>query len=180
MRGKFDLARAIPGVTCEACHGPGARHVQAMREGRQDDGRAAIFNPADLNATDMVDFCGACHRTPMDVKAAKDFVPLNIRFQPYRLAKSRCWIKPDLRLSCPACHNPHHDVARDPASYDDKCLACHAKDKAGEIAAGLKTCPVGTRRCVNCHMPRYQVADMHGSFTDHFIRIVHPGDPFPL
>jgi hypothetical protein len=29
-------------------------------------------------------------------------------------------------------------------------------------------------------MPKYQVPQMHGKFTDHDIRIVRPGDPYPL
>ncbi len=188
-RGRFDPAHATPGVTCEACHGPGARHVVAMQQGREDDGREAIFNPDKLSPADLADFCGACHRTPMDVKVARDFVPLNIRFQPYRLEKSRCWSQPDARLSCTACHNPHHDLVEDSRSYDANCLACHPKgksngsggtEKIAGSAAKLAACPVGTERCVQCHMPRYQVPQMHASFTDHFIRIVRPGDTFPL
>jgi hypothetical protein len=185
MQGRFDPAHAIPGVTCEACHGPGATHVQAMREGRVEDGRAAILNPARLGAIEQLDFCGACHRTPADVKAAKDFVPLNIRFQPYRLAKSRCWSRPDARLSCIACHNPHQDPVEDVRWYDAKCLACHAKGPKDQSATMAPTgeasgCPVSRERCVSCHMPRYQVSQLHASFTDHFIRIVRPGDPYPL
>jgi hypothetical protein len=28
-------------------------------------------------------------------------------------------------------------------------------------------------------MPKYEDAQFHGSFTDHDIRIVRPGDPYP-
>ncbi len=31
---RFDPAHLMPGVTCEACHGPGAKHVAAMNSGR--------------------------------------------------------------------------------------------------------------------------------------------------
>src|SRR5215472_13001302 len=31
---RFDVTGLIPGVTCEACHGPGARHIDAMRGGQ--------------------------------------------------------------------------------------------------------------------------------------------------
>ena len=42
----FAASRAIPGVTCEACHGPGRAHVSAMERGA-DRARAAgtILNP---------------------------------------------------------------------------------------------------------------------------------------
>jgi hypothetical protein len=188
VREKFDPERAIPGVNCEACHGPGAAHIQAMKDGRVEDGRKAIVNPATLDAREQVDFCGACHRTAADVKAEKDFVPLDIRFQPYRLTKSRCWTNPDVRLTCIACHDPHEDPVQDVRWYDAKCLACHAKGpKSGNAETGAAetnghapACPVKTERCVSCHMPRYQVAPLHSSFTDHFIRIVKPGEAFPL
>jgi formate-dependent nitrite reductase cytochrome c552 subunit len=30
---------------------------------------------------------------------------------------------------------------------------------------------VATTKCVTCHMPKYDVPEMHYSFTDHLIRI---------
>ena len=60
----------VPGVTCEACHGPGRAHGDAIQEDRVNEGRAAILNPAMFNAIDSVDFCGACHGTYWDVTLA--------------------------------------------------------------------------------------------------------------
>lgn len=186
-QGRFDQTQATAGVTCESCHGPGARHVKAMEEGDRNEGLEAVFNPGSLNPVDLVDFCGACHRAPMDVKAEKEQSAVNIRFQPYRLTKSRCWTRPDARLACTACHSPHNNLVRDPASYDSKCLACHSPGKGGTAkvsssmdAAKEPGCPVANTRCVTCHMRRYQLPQLHAWFTDHFIRIVKPGEPFPL
>ena len=86
----FDPQHLIPGVTCESCHGPGAKHVAAMRAG-SEGGEELIFNPRRLTPSDSVDFCGACHRTWWDVSSNKDIGILNLRFAPYRLEKSRCW-----------------------------------------------------------------------------------------
>lgn len=188
VRGLFDPERATPGITCEACHGPGALHVKAMKGKQFEEGRNAIVDPGAFDPVKLVDFCGACHRAPLDVVAAKDYVPVNIRFQPYRLSKSRCWSKPDRRITCIACHNPHDEVVRDITFYDSKCLACHGTKPITTSSSGqglpapgrLPACSVSTSRCVSCHMPKYQVPQMHGSFTDHDIRIVHPGDPLPL
>ena len=188
VRGQFDPERAIPGITCEACHGPGALHVKAMQDKQIEEGRNAIVDPGSFDPVKLVDFCGACHRAPLDVAAMKAYVPINIRFQPYRLSKSRCWSKPDRRISCIACHNPHDEVVRDITYYDSKCLACHAERltptsprEQGSAAPGtLPSCKVSTSHCVSCHMPKYVVPQMHGSFTDHDIRIVHAGDPLPL
>jgi formate-dependent nitrite reductase cytochrome c552 subunit len=37
--------------------------------------------------------------------------------------------------------------------------------------------PVAGRNCLSCHMPKIYDPDMHYTFTDHRIRIVHPGEP---
>ena len=45
--GSFDEAHLVPGVTCEACHGPGAAHVKAMNTdstGVSQEAKSAIFN----------------------------------------------------------------------------------------------------------------------------------------
>jgi hypothetical protein len=187
-RRHFEPTKATPGITCEACHGPGAAHVEAMQKNQMEIGQTAILDPSLLSPVKMIDFCGACHHTPMDVVSAKDFVPINLRFQPYRLSKSRCWSTPDERLACTACHNPHGQLERDPDAYDSKCLACHANRNSSQAsstpapvpASKQPACPVNTKHCVSCHMPKYKVAQMHGDFTDHDIRIVRPGETYPL
>ena len=65
--GQFHPDRLIPGVTCEACHGPGAQHVAQMSLEHDARTPTLIFNPARLVPADSVDFCGACHRTAADV-----------------------------------------------------------------------------------------------------------------
>jgi hypothetical protein len=177
---RFDPYHSTLGVTCEACHAPGAKHVAAMTSGKIDEGRRAIFNPGSLGPIASVDFCGACHRTWGDVLDAGTTGVRNVRFQPYRLERSRCWGKGDARLRCITCHNPHEPIVRVAAFYDSKCLACH-------VTRGIRTsrdhpgkpCPVGTTTCVTCHMPPAEITSMHAPFTDHRIRIAHEGEPFP-
>ena len=104
--GHFDTSHLTPGVQCESCHGPGANHVAAMKSGKIEAGRAAIFNPKKLDAAASVDFCGACHRTWADVILGENKLRsmMNVRFQPYRLEDSKCWrnsqgeLPPRLRL----------------------------------------------------------------------------------
>ncbi len=180
VQNHFDPGHAIPGVSCEACHGPGASHVKAIKAGQLKTATEAILNPGSFGPVEIVDFCGACHRAPLDVAAAQDHGPLNIRFQPYRLAKSRCWSLPDPRITCIACHDPHQPLVREAAFYDGKCRACHepaTSDHSTHSVQGSTrfTCPVSTEHCVSCHMPKYEDPQFHGSFTDHYIRIVRPG-----
>lgn len=192
----FDLGGAVPGVTCEACHGPGRTHVAAMDRDSQD-ARGTIMNPRLLDAVDSVDFCGACHATFWDVKLANERGLAALRSQPHRLQSSRCWEQGDARITCVACHDPHKPLVRDTSSYDAKCLSCHAapslpadrhasdgdpkaldRTQPGSPASSQRAspppCPTATADCAGCHMPKYQVPEMHFAFTDHLIRIVRP------
>ncbi len=184
----LNTADAVPGVHCEACHGPGQDHVNAIMAGQNVQARQAILNPASLTPSSSIDFCGACHRTTMDV-ILREAEPgaYTIRFQPYRLEESRCWqATKDARLACTQCHDPHAPLIKDASFYDQKCLSCHSLRKdarhgvsSSPRAAAPKTCPKATANCASCHMPKTKDPEMHATFTDHFIRIVHPGEPVP-
>jgi hypothetical protein len=67
-----------------------------------------------------------------------------------------------------SCHDPHAPLVREVSFYDSRCLACHERPSGSPTA--VKVCSVATARCVSCHMPKYEVAEMHYSFTDHLIR----------
>lgn len=179
--GQFDPDHLIPGITCEACHGPGAKHVLAAKEGRTAEALAHVLNPAKLDPVESVDFCGACHRTWADVAEAGTVGVETVRFQPYRLESSRCWGEGDARITCLACHDPHLPLVRDPASYDNRCLRCHLTTKGSRNVADHPgaACPVGRKDCVTCHMPKYEAPDTHTQFTDHRIRIVKSDKSYP-
>jgi hypothetical protein len=184
-KNQFDPSASYPGVTCEACHGPGAHHIAAARAKTEKRGSGLIFNPAQLARVDYVDFCGACHRTWQDVVSGQ-MVGIgsgvsNVRFAPYRLENSKCWAQGDARLTCVACHDPHKPLSHDVASYDANCLACHASspaEKKSENHPGA-ACPVATKNCVTCHMPKVEPPNLHSAFTDHWIRIAHPNSAYP-
>ncbi len=183
----FEPQHATGGVTCEACHGPGAAHAASAKAALEKPTRqltaSAIMNPALLSPVDSVDFCGACHRTWADIAfagAEKQGLEV-VRFQPYRLERSRCWGKEgDRRITCVACHDPHRPVERDSAAYDRQCLSCHrSAQEAVSAAKPGASCPRSANHCTTCHMPKVNVAAMHHDFTDHFIRIVREGEIFP-
>ena len=180
---QLDGKGAVPGVTCEACHGPGASHVAAMNSGQQgeEQGAQLIMDPSRLDPVASVDFCGACHRTQEDVVTDVGLSALNLRFAPYRLENSKCWSKPDARLTCVACHDPHQPLEHDPAAYDSRCLQCHVNQPGARTTADLRdsdhpdsdhpgaACPVSTKNCTTCHMPKVESAIQHSTFTDHWI-----------
>jgi len=180
---QFDEHNLILGISCEACHGPGGKHVAAEQAALASTGLVGgefIFNPARLIPADSVDFCGACHGTWWDVKLSGVKGVTTAKSQPYRLESSKCWGKGDARLTCVACHNPHAPLQTDASAYDKVCLSCHVG--AGEKKTASRTaasCPVSTKDCVTCHMPKVDVPEMHYKFTDHRIRVVRAGEGYP-
>jgi hypothetical protein len=167
VNNRFDPRNAIPGVTCEACHGPGAKHAVGMNLSTEDTTDKQILDPGRLDPVESVDFCGACHRTWQDVVNSRGVAlgVLNIRFAPYRLESS---------------HDPHKPLVTDPLSYDPVCLRCHILSDAQETPDHPgAACPVAQAKCVTCHMPKYEPPGFHAAFTDHWIRVVGPGVSYP-
>ena len=184
IEGNFDEKHMIPGVTCEACHGPGTAHVKAMDDllnGRPSTGKRQILNSAHLAPADAVDFCGACHGSWWDVKLSGIRGVSTARSAPYRLVTSKCWGKGDARLTCTACHDPHQQLETNAAAYDHQCLTCHGNAPGVNPTADHpgKACPTATKNCTSCHMQKVTVPEMHADFTDHRIRIVKPSEAFP-
>src|SRR5467141_78028 len=191
---KLQLDRLIPGVTCEACHGPGGSHASIMlfTPGASVD----IFNPKKLDAESLSqEFCGACHRGVDTVAMMPDLGGVNnIRFQPYRLFNSRGHDSKDARLACTACHDPHVDLKHGDNSYDSNCTNCHATRSEGRasleksvatdgkraaVSPAGKPCPVASERCVSCHMPKVELPGAHFKFSDHRIPIAREGEAYP-
>jgi len=174
----FDPSQAMEGVTCEGCHGPGARHVRSMMAGQIARGKASIFNPASLDAGSSVDFCGACHRTSGDVLQLNVRGVVTVRFQPFRLEESRCWKSASERLTCVTCHNPHEPLVQDATDYDHVCLRCHSGGQP-PVNDGQVVCKISRTNCTGCHMPRVEIPGMHHAFADHRIRITTDKETYP-
>lgn len=171
-----------PGVRCSHCHENADAH--AVAESMFGDAAMASAPPdlSRLNSEDISNFCGQCHRSWDTVVRSGWHGVMTVRFQPYRLANSRCFDGTDPRISCLACHDPHHTVVRDDASYDPKCIACHGTSTTGVPASapkGAKFCPVAKTNCASCHMPRVPLIRGRMMFHDHEIRVVKSGDAYP-
>ena len=176
----MQLNKMIPGIGCEGCHGAGADHVAAVVNGQFED--LHIFNPRSLSPGDLTDFCGSCHRTLLTEKLLGIRGVENVRFEAYRLVRSRCYASDDSRISCVACHNPHEPLVRDVRVYDSKCLACHPTVPVGEGTPSNSRalpCPIAKQGCTTCHMPKIEVPGAHAKFTDHWIRVAKVGAPYP-
>ena len=176
-RGKLTLPTMQPGLTCEHCHTGAEAHLEAMSSGKPAPLPRKL---GEMAAEEMSGFCGQCHRTWESVVGQHLFGQKNVRFQPYRLAISQCFLGDDMRIRCTACHNPHVDLDRDDSHYDHACLACHV-GKTATVANAVthKSCPVADKNCVTCHMPKVPAPGVPSIFSDHNIRIAHAGDPYP-
>jgi hypothetical protein len=182
LKGALHLQTLEPGLTCEHCHAGADSHMLAAIQGE-----AYGTAPPDLrklSSEDISNFCGQCHRTWETVVRSNWRGPVDVRFQPYRLANSKCFDGTDPRISCIACHDPHQDLVQDERSYDSKCLACHAsKDAPASVsrqtARNAKACSVSSENCASCHMPKVKLPNGLVTFHDHEIRIAKPDTPYP-
>lgn len=173
---QLSLKTIHPGVTCAHCHEGALEHAADARAGDMSTTPALL---QEMTAESLSNFCGQCHRSwETVVRNGWRGLP-DVRFQPYRLANSRCFNGTDARISCIACHDPHKDLIRNDASYDPKCLACHAATARPTSTGKAKECPVAKSNCVSCHMQKVTLPGGYLHFTDHDIRIVKAGEPFP-
>jgi hypothetical protein len=181
---KLDGQKLTPGLNCERCHEGAVEH---MADAERKDLTSLPDSLDEMNARETSTFCGRCHRTWDRVVREGWHGPPTVRFQPYRIANSRCFDAKDKRISCLACHDPHQEASKSTAYYDSKCLACHSgantvrtsASSTTTVAEAPKTCPVAKDNCVSCHMPKVALAGGHAVYTDHQIRIVRAGDPYP-
>jgi hypothetical protein len=173
----LQLEKLAHGVRCESCHGPGAPHVASVKA--REPGYNSIFNPGRLGSDEQTQqFCASCHRGDDEFSILQSAGMNNVRFQPYRIFQSKCY-SDDRNIRCTSCHNPHEPLREDAGFYDSRCLACHAL-KGQSVAQGNQpACPVASKDCVSCHMAKIELKTAHFKFTDHYIRIVKPGDPYP-
>jgi hypothetical protein len=159
----FDADTLIPNVTCERCHGPSRKHVDAARRGETD--LTMPFGFDQWTAETQMKLCGECHRHPsLYAPGAIDpNEPGLVRFQPVGLMQSRCYERSGGSLSCITCHDPHAHASSDTASYEAACLGCHSSSTQA-------VCPKSPgNRCLECHMPRLNLGT-DTFFTDHWIR----------
>jgi hypothetical protein len=156
-RERLEPADLLPNVSCERCHGPGQRHLDAVRAGSTD--LAVDFAPGRWKAESQMRLCGGCHRLPEVVPTAelRPDNPVLLRFQTVGLMQSRCYREGGGALSCTTCHDPHAP------GYENACLSCHDGPAHTPCALGETT------GCLPCHMPVRESG--HGMrFSDHWIR----------
>jgi hypothetical protein len=160
---RLELERSILGIECEACHGPGQRHVAAVEHGQSD---LQMPRLSSMRKQVSMQVCGQCHRAPGDVDMHAPGMAAQLpRLQAVALSRSACFTKGG--VTCVSCHEPHGS-ARDTSrtEYNARCLSCHGPAKT-------LVCPVKPRGdCVSCHMPAQDVGmPTSPRFRNHWIRV---------
>ncbi len=155
-----DFQSVIAGVGCERCHGPGARHVSAIKAGSRE---TLIRNPGKLSGEELLAMCGECHRIEPPPGVLLD-EPIVARFQPVGLQMSACFQQSNGAITCTTCHDPHENARRNEDSfYEAKCRNCHS-------GSSVAICRVNPRNgCIGCHMPKVEPVPWL-VFADHWIR----------
>ncbi|MGA8598429.1 MAG: multiheme c-type cytochrome [Bryobacteraceae bacterium] len=171
-QGHMTFDTLVPGVLCVRCHAGAEAHMDSFSKPGAKP--IAMKKLGQLTTEETSNFCGQCHRTWEQIARDGPRNIGNLRFQPYRLTKSKCYDTDDQRISCVACHDPHKPLDQVVAHYDSKCQACHNSRNAS-----AKLCKVGTKDCVSCHMPKIELPGSHHLFTDHMIRIARAGEAYP-
>ena len=186
-------------VSCEACHGPGSRHVewaQIEPMGRPDtDNYALEVRTSGIDNRQLVDLCAPCHsrRGEIDdydhaqLSFAEDLVPSLLSEGVYHadgqiLQEDYVWgsftqskmYANDVR--CDDCHDVHSLKLHQEGN--DLCLQCHlaATYDAYEHhfhQDEVEGQPSDGALCVKCHMPEqpFMVVDWR---ADHSIRVPRP------
>ncbi len=189
-------------VNCEACHGPGRRHVDAVGRGESDPGYRPL---AALDKDASLGICFQCHAIKSRLRTG--FISGESLATYYSLAFSALGDRPlhpdgrvrtfayqeghrfsacylDGGMTCTSCHEPHGQDYQDQfgrplaGRFDDgQCTACHPSKGTGPAQHSRHRAdgPVG---CVACHMPYLQQPETGTQVpyarSDHTIAVPRP------
>jgi predicted CXXCH cytochrome family protein len=172
---RFDSTVAELGIACEACHGPGAKHIAANRNplrryvlhyGAKRD--PTIISPLELPKDRQVQICGHCHgqRLPNPPSRIREFVTtgdpytagddLNRHTRPIDIATKLAGIDLSLRFwrdGTPRLTAYEYQgllMTEDYRKGGLTCISCHSAhsgDPRGMIAPVMRT----NAACARCH-----------------------------
>lgn len=122
----------MPGVQCEACHGPGREHIAR--------GGDTEYITVDTSAAQ----CGGCH-----IRGDAGTIPASGGFIRHHEQYNEQQASPMAAMNCVDCHEPH--TKAEFGSTELTCATCHPS--AGADFEGSAMQAVGVE-CMDCHMPR--------------------------
>jgi len=182
------------GAGCEACHGPGSKHMGASTE---EERRLTIINPKKIPPFIAAQICGQCHTrgTTWDGKYEypKGYLPERQLFEFYK-EKPGVWPggessqhhqqyfdwrksrHAEVGVSCWTCHSVHDRGVSERFALkkvgDALCLDCHRKATKAEQKS-IHTIH-GFGNCNGCHMARIAKSSIAGDIALHSFKVVYP------
>jgi len=171
----FDSSRIVYGVSCEKCHGPGARHVDYHQSHPEEKTAQFIVNTGRLSRQQQLDLCALCHggrlekTTPSFTFIAGDTLSnyfkvdstspdpneIDLHGNQYGLLRASKCFRNSQALTCSSCHDSHKNERGQEAVFSQRCRQCH-----GGAHATAASCPMKARigasinsNCIDCHMP---------------------------
>ena len=186
-------------VSCEACHGPGSRHVawaEVPPMGRTKlENTGLVLKTSGINNRELVELCAPCHARRVELGGYDHRRPelLDNHF-PVLLAEGT--YHPDgqiqdedfeygsfvqskmfrMGVRCTDCHDAHTLKLR--KEGNGVCLQCHSAPAYDDARHHFhkkewKGRPSEGALCVSCHMPRSPFMVVHLR-ADHSIRVPRP------
>jgi nitrate/TMAO reductase-like tetraheme cytochrome c subunit len=168
---QFESNRIIYGITCEKCHGPGAKHVEYETKNPKESPGKYIINPAKFSRLQSLDLCSLCHGGRIQpIKPTFSFTSgdklsdyfkidttgsgntIDVHGNQYGLlSKSKCFTT--TAMTCLSCHNPHENQRDNIALFSQKCISCH--NEAHGTFCKINPAPKNINsNCIDCHMPK--------------------------
>lgn len=192
----FHTTYTIINVSCEACHGPGKRHINFVKSGSYDSTKAYPSTMSHLSmipentAHQQVDDCARCHSRRVQFTEAYNhrgtfrdhYAPEILRDHIYfpdgQILEEdyvySSFIQTKMyhnNVRCTNCHNPHSTRLK--FEGNALCLQCHEAKKYNVFEHHFHEDTQGGTQCINCHMDgRYYMVNDYR--RDHSFRIPRP------
>lgn len=192
----FHTTWSVIDVSCEACHGPGAAHVEFMNSPESENASAQRIRrdlelPAFVSQKDQINTCAPCHSLrqeitddyvhgdeymdhfdPMLPHPENYFADGQIRGEVYVYAsflQSKMYAN---GVKCTDCHNPHTLELKQPLTDNKLCMSCHVPSY-NTPEHHFHEANTEASDCVSCHMTgrTYMGNDFR---RDHSFRVPRP------
>jgi predicted CXXCH cytochrome family protein len=191
--GRFSTTWSEINVGCEACHGPGARHVEwanASAVARSVFWRGGNGLPTTLERQAEISTCAQCHARRAQIAdgytAGASFADFYVpdllvpglyhsdgqqRDEVYVYGSFLQSRMHAAGVTCSDCHDPHSQRLR--AEENELCVRCHSAPTYDAPTHHFHAAGSEAARCVSCHMPQttYMAVDPR---RDHSFRVPRP------
>lgn len=170
---EFSKTDIVLGVSCERCHGPGAKHVEFHTKNPDQKIGQYILNPKTFTRQQSLDMCRVCHggklsksKPSFEFKAGdtlanffatdsvvKSVADMDVHGNQFgMLSASKCFNLSE--MTCSSCHSAHDNEIGKLEVFSQRCMNCHSVSKnnfckmVNQVSAEkLK------KNCIDCHMP---------------------------